>query len=262
MKINKSFLVITLLSLLTISLTASISKAKKKSHAKTHVKTNSHSHAKSHSKSNAKDTPRGMDLRNHYGTPNIANQYGPQDDGVAQYVVANPDTFAPMLGAKNRTMLLHANDFIPYPGYEKKMNPSPVKAGDYTNIAPNASHEVNPEITGPKLEVNGQIEYPMAMKVPTFYGFSKEIHPVIAYDKLTGEIIEDNVVIDRPVYNYENRVSNVARGFTKHFDLRNGQEITVRPNLRKFGINQVTTDWVPPVAKKNCASGTGVRRRR
>ena len=122
-----------------------------------------------------------------------------------------------MLGSKNRARLIHANDFEPYPGYEQKMNPSPVKAGQYTNIAPSAKNEVNPEITGPKLEVNGQIEYPTAVKVPTFYGFTKELHPVIAYDKLTGEIIEDNVLIKRPVYNYENRISNVARNFKKHF---------------------------------------------
>ena len=244
MKITKTSLVLIIVVVLFTIESFSTKKAKKTLKGK--------SHNRSKSASQVKDTPKGADIRNHYGTPNIANQYGPQDDAIAQYVQANPDTFAPMLGIKNREKLLHANDFRPYPGYEAKMNPSPVKAGEYTNIAPSAKNEVNPEITGPKLEVNGQIEYPTAVKVPTFYGFTKEIHPVIAYDKLTGEIIEDNVVIQRPVYNYENRVSNVVRNVQQHYDLRNGERITVKPNLKKFGIDQVTEEWKAPEVKKKC----------
>jgi hypothetical protein len=244
MKIIKTSFLLTILVILVACDTLLTKKAKKNFKSK--------SHSKSKNTIKAKDTPKGADIRNHYGTPNIANQYGPQDDAIAQYVQANPDTFAPMLGSQNRNRLLHANDFKPYPGYEQKMNPSPVKSGEYTNIAPSAKNEVNPEITGPKLEVNAQIEYPTAVKVPTFYGFTKEIHPVIAYDKLTGEIIEDNVVIQRPVYNYENRVSNVSRNVQQHYDLRNGEKITVKPNLKKFGIDQVSEDWKAPEVKKKC----------
>lgn len=244
MKITKTSLLLIILVILITCDTYLNKKAKKTFKSKSKIK--------SKNTSKFRDTPKGTGIRNHYGTPNIANQYGPQDDAIAQYVQANPDTFAPMLGAKNRTRLLHANDFRPYPGYEAKMNPSPVKAGEYTNIAPSAKNEVNPEITGPKLEVNAQIEYPTAVKVPTFYGFTKELHPVIAYDKLTGEIIEDNVLIQRPVYNYENRVSNVARNIQQHYDLRTGEQITVKPNLKKFGVDQVSEDWKAPEVKKKC----------
>lgn len=199
----------------------------------------------------SKNTPKGT-IKNHYGTPNIANVYGPQSDAIAQYIEANPDTFAPMLGAHNRSKLIHSNDFKPYPGYENKMNPSPVKAGEYTNIAPSATHEVNPEITGPKLHVEGEIEYPSAVKVPTFYGFQKEFHPIVAYDKLTGEIFEDQVLLKRPIYNYENRVSNVSRPFNQFYDLRNGQQITIMPKLKKHGIDQVNEDWKPPMKNSKC----------
>jgi len=178
-------------------------------------------------------------------------------------VQANPDIFAPMLGQKNRQKILHANDFHPYPGYEEKMNPSALKAGEYTNIAPSASHEVNPEITGPKLHVAGQIEYPTAMKVPTFYGFKKEFHPVIAYDKMTGEIIEDNVLIKRPVYNYENRVANVARDFDQYYDMRTGERLTKSPNMRRLGINTANPDdWVKPPREEDCKDKDKASKRR
>ena len=204
------------------------------------------------SKSKKKATPKGLDLRNHYGTPQLASPYGPKDDQIAQYVQANPDTFAPMLGIKNREKILAANNFSKYPGYEQKLIPGPVKAGEYTNIAPSASKEIKPEITGPKLEVNTEIEQPTAMKVPTFYGMAKEFHPVIAYDKLTGEIMEDNVLIERPIYNYENRVANVSRMVQNHYDLRNGQRITVDPRVKKHGIDQVTEPWSAPERPDNC----------
>lgn len=199
-----------------------------------------------------KRTPKGMTLRNHYGTPNIASPYGPQGDGIAQYVQANPDTFAPMLGAKNRKKLQHANDFLLKPGYENMLNPGPVKAGEYTNIAPSATKEVNPEITGPKLEVDTEIEYPTAIKAPVFQGFAKELHPVIAYDKVTGEIIEDRALINRPVYNYENRVANVSRHVNSFYDMRNGERITKKPNIKKHGFNTINEDdWKAP-PKKDC----------
>lgn len=234
MKIGKIIFTVAIILFFIVSLTSS-KITKKKTHSK--IK---------------KNTPKGRDLRNHFGTPNIANQYGPQDDQVAQFVQANPDTFAPMLGAKNRARLQHANDFVKYPGYENKLIPGKVKAGEYTNIAPSATHEVNPEITGPKLEVNGLYEYPTAVKVPTFYGFAKEFHPVIAYDKLTGEIIEDSVVAKRPIYNYENRVSNVGRHFKQFYDMRNGEKITVNPKIQNHGINQVSEDWTPPPKINKC----------
>lgn len=234
MKITKilklSCLVITLLFLNTVL----TKKAKKKSH----------------------NTPKGDTLRNHYGTPFLSSPYGPKTDNIATYVENNPDNFTPFLGEKNRQKLLRANDFPAYPGYENKLVPGPVKAGEYTNIAPSATHEVNPEITNPKLEVNGEITYPAATKVPVFQGFAKEQHPIIAFDKLTGEIIEDNVLIKRPVYNYENRVSNVSRHFSKYYDLRDGKKMTLYPKLKKHGIDTVNPDdWKAPSKHDKCKKG-------
>ena len=142
-----------------------------------------------------------------------------------------------MLGAKNRARLEHANDFQPYPGYQNKFWPHVVKSGYYDNIAPSATHEINPEITGPKLNVAGNIEYPMAVKTPTFYGFKKEFVPVHAYDKSSGEIITEHQVLNRPVYGYENRVANVGREFNQFYDLRNGQPITKHNPPRAHGYS-------------------------
>jgi len=132
MKVIKTSVIFIAFLFALLAVSTNSKKVNKKNHkGKTHLK--------------SKEAPRGETLRNHFGTPNIASPYGPQDDQIANYVAANPDTFAPMLGAKNRAMLIHKNDFHPYPGYEEKLNPSPVKAGEYTNIAPSATHEVNYE---------------------------------------------------------------------------------------------------------------------
>lgn len=244
MKINKSLIFLTVITILLINI---FYVNTKKSHK-------SHSH--SNSKSRGVNIPDARDLRNHFGTPNIHNQYGPKTDSIAQQVQANPDTYAPMLGHANINRLKHANDFHQYKGLDNKMNPSPVKAGEYDNIAPSATHEVNPEITYPKLEVNGIYEQPMNVKVPTFYGFTKELHPVIAYDKATGEIIEDTVLIKRPVYNYENRVSNVEKKFTQHYDMRNGKLVGTQPHVKKHGFDTINPDgWVAPTRKAKCLRG-------
>jgi hypothetical protein len=203
----------------------------------THKNKSKKSHAKSHTKT--KDTPKGMNLRNHFGTPNLSNRYGPREDQLATYVTGNPEIFAPMLGAKNRAKLEHANDYHSYKGSEKKMWPHAVKSGHYDNIAPSASYEINPEITGPKLHVSGSTEYPMSVKTPTFYGFKKEFVPVDAYDKVTGEIIAEHQVLNRPVYNYENRVTNVQKNFDRFYDLRNGNPMTKNRTLKSHGFSTI-----------------------
>lgn len=197
---------------------------------------------KSKSKSKSKYTPKGIDLRNHFGTPNIANQYGPQDDTIANYVGANHDSFVPTYYSKKLENWRHRNDYEHYNGMEDKLNPSPVKSGEYTNVAKSATKEIKPEITGPKLQVEGEFSYPAAVKTPTFYGFAKEYHPVYAYDKYTGEIIQEDVLIDRPVYNYENRVANIHKQFSQTYDMRTGKKLTKNPNLKKHGVNQVADD--------------------
>lgn len=79
---------------------------------------------KSKSKSKSKYTPKGIDLRNHFGTPNIANQYGPQDDTIANYVGANHDSFVPTYYSKKLENWRHRNDYEHYNGMEDKLNPS------------------------------------------------------------------------------------------------------------------------------------------
>ena len=204
-------------------------------------------------KMKAKDTPKGLSLRNHMGSLKLNSPYGPQTDSIGEYVQAFPDTFAPFRGHVARGKILAANNFVGSEANDSKMIPGPVKAGRYTNISPSARGEINPEITGPKLEVNADYSVPMNLIVPQFQGFAKEQHPVVAYDKFTGEVIEDTILIKRPVYNYDNRVANVSRHVRQHFDMRNGQKITKLPHLKKHGIDTVNPDnWKAPVKNANC----------
>ena len=132
----------------------------------------------------SKNIPNASDLKNHFGGPTIVTPDGSKT-GAEEYVEANPEVFIPQKydGVQKIRKTLN---FKPYPGFENKFNPHPVKSGDFTNIAPSASNIINPEITGPKLHLQTEISYPAHVKMPTFYGFRKEYHPVTAYDKVEG----------------------------------------------------------------------------
>jgi hypothetical protein len=161
-------------------------------------------------KSKNKGTPKGLDLKNHYGSANIGSPYGPTTD-YADYVERNPDTYTPQRFAKTN----HVADtlkFNPYPGYESKLNPHHIKSGDFKNIAPSASKVIDPEITGPKVHLQAEVEYPSNVKVPTFYGFKKEFKDIAAFDKLDGKIVHDKVLMNHPVYGYTDKV-NISFSF-------------------------------------------------
>lgn len=153
----------------------------------------------------ASKTPKAVNLQNHYGGPSIGSQYGPEGDPFAQYVEANPDTFLPMKtdGKKHIEKQLK---FRPYPGEDNKFNPSPIKSGDMTNIAPSAEKIITPEIATPKLNVQTQVIYPAAVALPTFKGMKKEFHDVTAYDKEERKIVHDKVLIEHPEMVMENHV--------------------------------------------------------
>ncbi len=166
----------------------------------------SKSHKKSHKHS---QTPKGIELRNHFGAPNVGSPYG-ASTSYDDYVQSNPEVFTPQRyqGWKN---IENARKFKPYPGWEQKLNPHHIKSGDFTNVAPSAEKIVNPEITGPKLQVQGEIEYPSHVKVPSFYGYKREYQNVAAYDREDGKIIEDKVIVTKPVYGWEDKVSRVIK---------------------------------------------------
>jgi hypothetical protein len=192
---------------------------------------------KSHSK--IRHTPKAIDLSNHFGAPQIGSPYGPSTS-YDDYVERNPDVFTPQRFTGNKN-IEKALEFKPYPGWENKLNPHQVKSGDFTNVAPSASRVINPEITGPKLHLQAEISYPSHVKTPTFYGFKKEMVPVAAYDKVERRIIHDKVVINKPQYGWEDKVSNIKRGVEKFVNLKTGENIEMDNKLVAHGINTEET---------------------
>lgn len=148
--------------------------------------------------------PNAMDLKNHFGETTGTNLYG-TPHSYADYVENNKEVFVPQFFTKAKDVV-NSLEFKPYPGYQNKLNPHHVKSGDFTNVAPNAEKVIDPEITGPKIHLQTEVNYPAHVKVPTFYGFKKELQPVVAYDKVEGRIVEDKVLINKPVYGYEDKV--------------------------------------------------------
>jgi hypothetical protein len=152
-----------------------------------------------------KYTPKAYELRNHFGAPTVGSPYGP-NTSYEEYVEANPEVFTPQIYGDRNKAIHKALEFHPYPGHEKKINPHFVKAGEMTNIAPSASTIISPEIANPKLHVQAQVNYPAHVKIPNFYGYKKELHPVTAYDTQDGRIIHEKVVLTKPVYGFEDSV--------------------------------------------------------
>ena len=98
----------------------------------------------------SKDTPKAINLKNHFGAPTVGSPYGPKSDNYAQYVAANPETFTPMKYAKGNKQIDEAMKFRKdgLPGYEHMLVPHVIKAGEFTNMAPSASTIISPKLAG------------------------------------------------------------------------------------------------------------------
>jgi hypothetical protein len=177
--------------------------------------------------------PQGLKLKDHFGLPTVENVYGPKTDNIAQYVEANPETFTPMRYTGNAG-IKKSLQFKHYDGYEQKLTPHTIKSGDMTNLAPSASKIISPQIAGPKLQVNTKIQYPAIVGVPTFKGMKKEWHNVTAYNKVTGEIVHDKVLISKPLIVRQDGVTNIERDHTQVIDLKTGARIEPVAETKKF----------------------------
>jgi hypothetical protein len=199
MKTIQSIIILAIFA--TMALSVSSIKNKKITKSKKSKKSKKSNKAKCKTGQNS---PKAYDLKNHFGTSPFDSKYGPENNYV-NHVENNLDTYLPQKFAKDNNVAKYL-DFKPYTGYENKLNPHHIKSGDFTNIAPSAKDLVNPEITGPKIHVQAEMEYPSHVRVPTFFGFKKDLKEVHAYDKLEGRIISDNVVMNHPVYGYKDKV--------------------------------------------------------
>lgn len=168
--------------------------------------------------------PQGVNLKNHYGLPSVEHLYGPKTDNYNNYVEANPDSFTPFSTSGRRAVEM-ANEFDPYPGYEKKLVPPVIKAGKMTNIAPTATGILTPEIAAPKVHVRSKVEYPAVVRLPTFYGMKKDWRDVKAYNKETGQLVNDKVLVEAPSMGYEDHVRTINRDHEQYIDLRNGNRL-------------------------------------
>jgi hypothetical protein len=199
---------------------------------------------KSHSKLRHKQTPQGHQLLNHFNAHRFNNLYGPKEPQEYQYVQSNLLQMVPTL---NYSRIFDAeNKYNRYKvtpeSASHAMNPTPYKSGSYRNIAPDYHHEINPAIVGPQLEVSGDIEYPVNIRTPTFLGKNKEYINVLAHDKVNGDVFEDKTLVESPKYGYQNRVVNLSRPFSHHYDLRTGERISTSREKHLFGIDNAP-EW-------------------
>jgi hypothetical protein len=144
----------------------------------------------------AGDTPKAVDLSNHYGTRPIGGIYANQNQN-AEYIESHVEDFLPQNNPPFKKAVKQL-EFKPYPGYENKMNPSSVKSGEFTNVAAGANELVSPAIAEPKLRVDASVTYSAAAEVPTYRGMINEFKDVKIYDRETGKIENDRVSVSRP----------------------------------------------------------------
>jgi hypothetical protein len=177
-------------------------------------------------------TPQGINLKNHFGLPSVESVYGPKVDNYAEYVRRNNDTFA-AFNSTGKLALERGIQFVPYKGHEKYLNPHVIKAGDLTNIAPSATTLINPATADPKLEVRAKIKSPVLLKVPTFYGLEKDWRAVKAYNKETGQIVNEKVLFEAPKMGYETKIAKLNVEHNFQIDIKTGKKVEL-PTERKF----------------------------
>ena len=97
---------------------------------------------------------------------------------------------------------------------------------------------VTPEIAQPKVNVEIENVYPVKAEVPSFYGFKKEIVNATVYDKEKGRVINDNVIVNKPIMKKEEAIVDVSRKSKMTFNLRNGNEIVKNETKILHGIEQ------------------------
>ena len=107
-----------------------------------------------------------------------------------------------------------------------------------SNIAPSAKSIINPQITGPKLQVRTQMEYPAVVRLPTFVGMKKEWKSVKAYNKETGQLVDEKVLVEYPKMVNQDHVRNVPRTHEQFIDLRNGTKIVNTELKVNHGIEE------------------------
>lgn len=107
-----------------------------------------------------------------------------------------------------------------------------------TNVAPTATKLINPEIAEPKLTVETSSVYPVNAEVPSFYGFKNEIVNATLYDKEKGRVIQEPVVVNKPIIKKEEAVFNINRKNTMTFNLRNGEEIKENKEKKLHGTEE------------------------
>lgn len=179
-------------------------------------------------------TPQGINLKNHFGLPTLESVYGPKGDNYAEYVKRNNDTFA-AVNSTAKLAIERAIQFVPYKGQEKKLNPHYIKAGDFTNIAPSATTIITPQTADPKLEVRASIKSPVLLKLPTFYGLEKDWRDVKAYNKETGQIVNEKVLFEAPKIKYESRTANLNVMHNFQIDIKTGQKVQLDQEKKLHG---------------------------
>lgn len=225
MKTLKHSLIIFLILSSSITLTLSKSKNKHKSN--------------SHSK---KNSPKGLDLQNHFGESNVEATYGPTTK-YSEHIESNLEQFTPQIFEPNRRKFQSEVDEhlkAVYP--QNQLNPTALKSGELTNNAPTASRLINPDIAAPKVSIDAEYNHPALVKDPTFYGFRKEYVPVQAYDNRSGQIVEDKIVVDKPVYGWEDNIKNVSTRVNHTVDLRTGEAIQSNDEKVLHGVDRDDTE--------------------
>jgi len=142
------------------------------------------------------DTPKGIDLANHYGHRSLDSPFAPQNTN-AENVQSNIENYLPQNNLPFAKALKEL-EYKPKQGDENKMNPTKVKSGEFLNLAPSARGLVTPLIAGPKLRVDATVNYPALAEMPAYKGFINEYKDVNIYDRETGQIYKDRLTVNHP----------------------------------------------------------------
>ena len=169
-------------------------------------------------------TPKAFNLKNHYGTEPIQNQFGPNPSG--DYTLQREGT-------------LVGEAVKPIKNFTTEINPKAVSSGIFSNTAKEASRIVSVEIAKPKALIDAEVNYETIVHTPVQTGTSVAKKQTTSMDRRSGMITSSAETISKPIMAILNTPRQVKTHIVSTVELDTGKVIPpmkLQPRVTK-GIN-------------------------
>mmetsp|Transcript_30455 Transcript_30455/g.31697 ORF Transcript_30455/g.31697 Transcript_30455/m.31697 type:complete len:247 (+) Transcript_30455:11-751(+) len=172
----------------------------------------------------SKETPKGKDLRNHFGHETLNSPYAEsepfQENSLHHYIKENVKDMIPI---KDKESLIdEAVENLKVSYGRGKDQEAKITSGKITNISNSAKSLKNPIIAPPTLHVKTEFMYPKIVEYGEFKGYKNKVKKVDVLDKGRNLITKQEVLISEPQYERSREIAEVPTKHHLRFDLSEG----------------------------------------